>query len=334
VTVTATEPAVESSATPTPEWSPLPVPERLPTEPEVIFVVGVARSGTTMMRNILATSPRVAVARETHFMGHIFNRKGARHFFRQAGDLTNDDAVRKVVDLIYSGEYLRQSRFGNISPFWRWLDDSVPRAEFEKRLLAAERSERGLFTTLLRLYADAEGKPVMGEKTPTHLDYVDELLEWYPDGRIVHVLRDPRAIYVSDRYRREKMPRPPYSWMAKVPGMLPAYLLTLTVVQWSRALRRHDKYSAKYGDRYTLVKFEDSVQDPHGVLPPMFDFLGIQRPEDPTQVNVPAKHGMRDSSEGIDPQAADRWRERINPFAKRFLDLFLGGRMRKYGYTK
>ena len=35
-----------------------------------------------------------------------------------------------------------------------------------------------------------------------------------------------------------------------------------------------------------------------------------------------------------DRNEAERWRERINPFAKRFLDLFLGGRMKKFGYSK
>jgi hypothetical protein len=42
---------------------------------------------------------------------------------------------------------------------------------------------------------------------------------------------------------------------------------------------------------------------------------------------------MRSSDEGIDPTAADRWRERIHPFAKRFLELFLSRSMRRYGYT-
>ncbi len=312
---------------------PFPVAaERLPNEPEAIFVVGVARSGTTMMRNILATSPRVAIARETHYMGRIFNRPGMRDYFRKAGDLADDSAVRRVAEMIYSGDYRRQYRLGNVSPFWPWLSESVPREEFERRMLAADRSERGLFATLLRLYADAEGKPVMGEKTPSHLESVETLLEWFPDARIVHVVRDPRAIYVSDRYRREKMPRPPESWFAKVPGMLPLYLIGLTASQWVRGMNRHAKYTKLYPDRYVMVRFEDVVRDPVGELGPIFDFLGVERPADPTQINVPSKHGMRDSSEGLDPAAADRWRERIHPLPKRMLDLLLGGRMRKLGY--
>lgn len=87
------------------------VPARLATEPEAIFIVGVPRSGTTMMRYVLETSDRVAIARENHFMGHILGRRGARHFFRRAGDLNDDASVRKIVDMIYSGES-RGSRAG------------------------------------------------------------------------------------------------------------------------------------------------------------------------------------------------------------------------------
>jgi hypothetical protein len=147
-------------------------------------------------------------------------------------------------------------------------------------------------------------------------------------------LRDPRAIYVSDEYRRHKHPRKPYVWMMKVPLLLESYLLVLTVVQWRRAIQRHYKLKKRYPDKYRLVRFEDVVKRPTEVVPELFDFLGVQSPADPTAVNVPSRHGMRDTSEGLDPAAADRWNERIHPVAKRFLELFLGGPMRRFGYVR
>ena len=309
-------------------------PERLPTEPEAIFVVGVARSGTTMMRYLLESSDRIAIARENHFMGHVFGRRGARHFFRRAGDLSNDDNVRKVVDMIYSGEYERLAGWRRPSPYWYWLKDEVPRAELEQRLLSAERSERGMFRAFLRVYADANGKPVMGEKTPTHLAFVDTLLEWFPDARVIHMLRDPRAVYVSDRYRRQHRDRWPYTLIRRVPFLLESYLLLLTVVTWPRALRLHRRLAKTYPGRYMMVRFEDVVRTPAETLPPLFEFLGVPMPASiSTDLAVPSQHGMRSSDEGIDPRAADRWRERLKPPARRFLELFLRGPMRRYGYT-
>ncbi|MGI8929533.1 MAG: sulfotransferase family protein [Candidatus Limnocylindrales bacterium] len=309
------------------------VPARLPTEPEAIFIVGVPRSGTTMMRYLLETSDRIAIARENHFMGHILGRRGARHFFRRAGDLRDDASVRKIVDMIYSGEYEKLAGWRRPSPYWFWLKDEVPREEIERRLLAAERTERGLFQAFLRIYADIAGKPVMGEKTPTHLNYVDTLLQWFPDARVIHMLRDPRAVYVSDRYRRQTRDRFPYSLMKRVPLLLESYLLLLYSVSWRRALGKHATLLKRHPGKYMLVRFEDVVKKPDETLPGVFGFLGVEMPASvEADVEVPQKHGMRSSSEGIDPKAADRWRERIKWPARRFLELTLKGPMRRFGY--
>ena len=234
-----TAPTVSVAAT-TPEEMPAAMPQRLPGEPEAIFVVGVPRSGTTMTRALLDTSDRISIARENHYMGHVFGRRGARHFFRKVGeDLNNDDTIRKIVDLIYSGEYEKQAGWRPPSPHWYWLIENVDRADLEKRLLAEERSERGMFRGFISAYAEKHGKPIWGEKTPTHLSFTDELLEWFPDAKVVHMLRDPRAIYVSDLYRRQNRDRWPYTWLDKVPFLLESYLVLLTVVTWRSALRLH-----------------------------------------------------------------------------------------------
>jgi len=308
------------------------VSERKPNDPEAIFVVGVARSGTTMMRALLEASGRVAMAPENHFLGYYFGRRGARHFLRRAGNLADDDAVRRVVDLIYSGAYARHSVFRRPSYYWRWLVQEVPRQELERRLLAAERTERGLFRAFLRLWADVQGKPVMGEKTPTHLGHVDTLLDWFPSARVIHMLRDPRGVYVSDRYRRQVKDRSGYRWLAKVPPALAAWLLIITVFAWPRAVRRHHVLERRHPDHYMLVRFEDLVTRPAETIPRVSRFLGVELPTAPERVNVKAQKGLPRSGEGLDPMAADRWREHIHPLVRRIIELTLRGPMRAYGY--
>jgi hypothetical protein len=306
---------------------------RRPGEPEAIFVVGVARSGTTLMRLLLETSDRIGVARENHYMAHIFGRRGARHYFRRAGDLADDATIRRIVQMLYGGEYQRHSRWRAPSPYWRWLVESVPREEMEKRLLNAERTERGLFGAFLQVYADVKGKAVMGEKTPTHLAYIDTLLEWFPDGRVIHMLRDPRAIYVSDRHRRRSTARRPYTWLMKIPLLLEMYLLMLTIVNWRAAVDRHGQLQRRHAGRYMLVRFEDLVQRPDETVRQVFEFIGVATPPNAaTQVAVRPQHGMR-STEKLDPEAADRWRSRIHPLARHILTFALRARMRRFGYS-
>ncbi len=148
-------------------------------EARAIFVVGVSRSGTTLMRNVLNSHSRVAIAGENHFLGHLLPWEGARHAFRRFGDLDDDATIRRLVEYIYSGAFSRRSRLREPSPFWIWLVRKVPRDELEARLLAGERTERGVFTALLRAFADQRGKAIIGEKTPAHVAWAETLLEWY-----------------------------------------------------------------------------------------------------------------------------------------------------------
>ncbi len=324
---TGTETVVER---PPDEW-PL-VPDGLPGEPEAIFIVGASRSGTTLMRTIVERSPRIAIARENHFVGHLRESEGARFYFRRLGDMHDDAVVRKLVDLIYSGDFQRRSRWREVSPYWRWLTANVLAADVTTRLLATDRTERGIWAAFLRIYADKQGRPIMGEKTPAHLAYVDTLLEWFPDGRVVHMIRDPRGVFVSDLRRRRGKLRKPYSWLAKVPGLLPATIVIQTTWVWRGAARRHPGYEKRHPSRYRLVRFEDVVRTPDETLGGLFAFLGVEAPADPTNVKVMAR-GFKWGEEGLDAGAADRWREQIGGLSNRWLKLFLGGYMKRFGYT-
>jgi hypothetical protein len=122
--------------------------------------------------------------------------------------------------------------------------------------------------------------------------------------------------------------------MDKVPLLLESYLIVLTVVTWRNALRLHSQLKERHPANYRMFRFEDVVTDPDRFLPEVFGFLDVEVPEDAKSVGLAAKHGMRSSDEGIDPKAASRWRDRIHPFAKRFIEVALRSSMRRYGYTE
>jgi hypothetical protein len=302
-------------------------------EPEAIFVVGASRSGTSLMRHLLERSDRIALARENHFLGHLRPAEGARIYFRAAGDLSDDETMRRIVELIYSGEFQRRSRWREISTFWHWLVETVPAHEMTDRLLAAERTERGVMKAFLQAYADRLGRPIIGEKTPAHIRYVDTLLTWFPNGRVIHMLRDPRAVYVSDLRRRRNKLRKPYSWLNRVPGALPFVLLVQTVFVWRDAVRRHRVYVARYPHRYRLVRFEDLVSQPDATLRGVYDFLGVEMPANATQVSV-VSQGFRGGEAGLDAQAATRWRDHINPVALGIINVLLRSELRRFGYHR
>jgi hypothetical protein len=306
--------------------------ERRPGEPEAIFIVGVSRSGTTLTRRILDRHSRIGIATENHYLGHLLAWEGARHYFRRVGDLRDDAAVRRLVDLIYSGELQRRSRLRELSPYWRWLTERVPRTDIETYLLASDRSERGVFEAFLRIYADRRGKAIMGEKTPAHLAYVETLLAWFPAARVVHCMRDPRAIYVSELRRRAEDPASlPYRQLVHVPTLLAAFVLLQVTWAWAMAVHRHRTLSRRYPGRYRLLRFESLVADPEVTLDDLCRFIGVALEPRMLEQRVTSK-GANVGATGFDAGAADRWRSVISGRARRAIERLLGHRLEELGY--
>jgi hypothetical protein len=308
------------------------VPPLAPGEPEAIFVVGVPRSGTTLMRMVLGKHSRIAIADENHFMGHFLPWVDASWDFRRVGDLASDDAIRRLVARIYSDEFQRGTWLRETSQFWRWLVRRVPPDELEGRLLAGERTRRGLFTTLLRTYADRRRRPIFGEKTPAHFRHVETLLDWYPTARVVHMMRDPRAVHLSELKRRTARPESvPYRWLVRAPRLMRAFVLLQVARTWADAVHRHRSLARRHPDRYRMVRFEDLVREPEAEIASLCEFLGVRFERRMLRQKVVSR-GDRLGDSGFDAGAADRWRARIAPRDARWLRWLLGRRIEEMGY--
>jgi hypothetical protein len=303
-------------------------------EPEAIFIVGVPRSGTTLMRRILDKHSRIAIADENHYLGHLLPRQGARHDFRRVGDLRDDDAVRRLAARIYSEEFQRGSRLRENCQFWIWLARRVPREDLERRLLAGERSERGVFTAVLRSYADRRRKVIFGEKTPAHIRWADTLLEWYPTAKVVHMVRDPRAVYRSELKRRNmRAVSVPYRWLIRVPVLMRGFILLEVAWAWADAVGRHRVLARRYPDNYRMVRFEDLVREPKFEIERLCEFLGIT-PEPAIFEQKVVSKGDRLGEAGFDAGAADRWRMSVTAGEARWLGWLLGRRLEEMGYSR
>ena len=174
----------------------------------------------------------------------------------------------------------------------------------------------------------------MGEKTPAHLYYVDELLEWFPDARVIHCMRDPRAIHVSElRRRTEHAVGFPYRQLTAVPALMERFVLLEVVWAWARAVHRHRVLADRYPGRYRLLRFEDLVARPRATLDGLCDFLGVTAEPRMLEQKVTSR-GARVGSAGFDAAAAERWRERIDPGAQAAIERLLGRRLAQRWATR
>lgn len=303
----------------------------LTTIPEAIFIVGVSRSGTSLMRKILNASDQIAISWENHFLGHLIPSEGARYKFRRFGGLSNDGNVHRLVNYIYSDDFRKSSRFRDVSNQWRWIVAKIDKQDFLQRILNSDRSERSLFTIMMRVFADAKGKPIMGEKTPAHVRYVPTLLAWFPGGRVIHMIRDPRGIFVSELRRRRKATTFPYQQLKRFDFLFKLYILLQTTIVWFESVNLYAKYKELYPDNYYSLRFEDLVTDPENHIRRVCDFLGVDFQANMLRQFV-VSDGFQAWQDGFDAHAADRWREHIAPWANRWFVFWFRKHLKQFGY--
>lgn len=298
-----------------------------------IFIIGVSRSGTSLIRRILNSSSQIAICDETHFLGHLLPFEGKRYQFRKFGDLSKDENVRKLIDYIYSDEFAKGTKYKPMNWQWKWIIENEDKENFVQRILSTDRSEQALFAVIMQIFADGRGKSIKGEKTPVHLRYVPTLMNWYPNAKIIHMLRDPRAIFVSDLRRRRDLPiTPPFKQLKQHPFLFKLFIMLQITFVWFESLWRYNRYKKDYPNNYYLLKFEDLILDPKNQIMRLCDFLEVEFQEEMLNQTV-ISHGFCSGQTGFDTKATLRWTEHIDSWINSWFLFWFRKDLKKYGYV-
>jgi hypothetical protein len=298
------------------------------TRPGYIFIVGLPRTGTALIRNILNCSEDVTICKgESHFFGDsrilgIIKKPGMRQRLAKVGDIATDEGAEKVVDFIYT----LQDRF------WGSISKTIDREEFLRLLLASDRSDRSLLE--LAMISCSNGRAFRGEKTPAHIYSVPTLLDWFPTAKIIHTVRDPRAVYISNKKKVEKRKLPLYSSLARRSGVLfELYSSFDVILAWLRVIRLHRDYQQLYPSRYYVSRYEDLIKDPRPHLTNLCDFLGIRFTEAMLQQTViNSSFVPRDQIQGFDTSSLERWRKSLHPLISKWFAFWCGEHLLEFGY--
>jgi hypothetical protein len=270
------------------------------------------------------------IAPESFFLGRPL-RRGVRHKLWRFGNLADDANVRSLVTAMYSRHFPGE--------YWRLLAEGsgcIPQEDMLNRLLASDRSPKAIYSALLH----RPGCQVVGDKSGPHLYHLPRLLEWFPDARIVHTFRDPRAILASrltqDRTVRAAQARGPVRALVHR-CMEPLHTLSTLLyitIYWRRAARLHHRYQVRYPSNYRLSKFEDLVREPEESVRALAGFVGI---EFDAAMLQPVRLGSAfrpDGEAGFDPQALVRWRQYLEPWMEAWLVFWTRPYLELFGYEK
>ena len=205
---------------------------------------------------------------------------------------------------------------------------------YRRRVEAAPPDLAQLLLQLGRLWAEREGKPRWGEKTPVHLDHVEVLGRMFPGATFCVMVRDPSDVSASLVDAPFAASTDPVSF----------------AVSWRRAQERLDALTGGRPHRHLLddgidahvvrVRYEDLVDDPARELQRICDVAGLMW--DPAMLAfheaaagyVPDQSWMSGVHRPVNRSSLQRWRTDLTSPQVRAIEAVCGTLMDELGYER
>ncbi|OBH99579.1 sulfotransferase family protein [Mycobacterium scrofulaceum] len=256
-----------------------------PVAPPIV-VVGMMRSGTTLLQRLLAADPRFVcaygweVVEVAPRLDYRFTGVDPRIAISEAREAKSRELAPELFAIhpMYAREAEEEIVFladaflshvpesGAHLPHYRsWLDtqDFTPAYDHLHRMLQFvqwQKHRRGLHGQHWVL------------KSPAHLGYLDLLRARFPGLHIVHMHRDPRTTIASGASLNATL----HAMHADVVDTHRVGAQWLERMGWTndRAMTTRDGWS-DYEDQVTDIGFDDAVADPIGQVARVYDAVGI-----------------------------------------------------------
>lgn len=263
---------------------------------KVIFIVGNSRSGTTMMLRILNNHSQVYGLNELHFFEQLWSSKDA------------DKHISKEEAIVLAAKLLFVQRDGYIGK----TDATKYRQEAEE-LVAEMKADNYLghevYTFMMFRESKLQNKITPCEKTPQNVFYLKEILELYPNARIINMIRDPRAVLLSQKrkWRRRKMGATFITRREVLRLRINYHPITLSRL-WNAAVRAVNPFLKD--KRLLNVHFEDILDNPVETIQNICQHIELPYEEQMLDIPQASSSNEADSDEkGINKKRAGNWKK-------------------------
>jgi hypothetical protein len=285
--------------------------------PPAPFVVGLTRSGTTLLRMMLDAHRELTIPPETHFVPDLI--KAARE-----GNGTD-------------------SMLAALTENRTWGDFGIDADEMRRRLDTVDAGDgAGAVRAFFNAYAARQGKPRWGDKTPAYMLSVQRIGRTLPESRFIHLIRDGRDVALSQRARALNE-QPPAAEQAER--------------WVKRIRKSREQAQTLKGARYVEARYEDLVRDPEPTLRRVCEFIEIdwdpgvlsyheraaeRLSEMAGELRAEGEHAQQDAGYRIDnhapttkppdPSKLDKWKREMSPSDVAAYDAVAGDLLRELGY--
>jgi sulfotransferase family protein len=265
-----------------------------------LVVLGVSRSGTTLLRVVLDRSPGIAIPDESFFVPLLARRHG--------GTIDADSFLDDV------------ARIPTVRAWDVRVDEVRPRVR-------SGMATGDAIAAIFEAYAERQGKPRWGDKTPMYMRHLSLLERLFPEAQYVHLVRDGRDAALSFL----EMPEGTFTRTWAHPTT-PAQFACL----WRKEVSAARALGGRVGDgRYREVRYEALVSDPESTVSAICSFAGM--PFEPEMLEYVGTVDVSDKPHQLrlrrPPMPGVRsWREDMSPSDVAGFEAVAGDLLEELGY--
>lgn len=209
-----------------------------------LFIVGMPRSGTKLLRGLLSNHPRLRIlAAETDFLPFI------DQWVQRQGSPVTAEAFEQFANAMQGANYFN-FRPAARGPF-SWQDwRAACNGNFDVG---------GLFEGFARYELDAQRGTgtIWADKSPAYIRHIPLLLKHFPAARVLHIVRDVRDHCVSMRN----------AWGKDI---------RRSAWRWGQEVLAAHRQCTNKPERCLEVKFEELLQHPEGQMRRICQFLDLK----------------------------------------------------------
>ncbi len=205
-----------------------------------IFIVGTARSGTTLLQSMLAVHPEILSFPETHFLRGTVPKTPLQRIFK-----------------IYSRKDQR---------FISNKLEKMRKLEYKKRIPVSTPSTlewiRGLLA-ILDLFATDRNMNIWLEKTPMHLYFIPLIEKIDPETKFIHMIRQGENVVASLHEASQKHPK----YFDGIKSV------NQCIRRWRKDIRISKNYIGK--DNHHFVFYKQLINHPEETLKKTVSFINV-----------------------------------------------------------
>lgn len=283
-------------------------PDNLKCTP--FFIVSTGRSGSTLLRTLILQNKSVSIPPESHMLGKVVDKYNG--------------GIRKL-----PWEYvvrLVAAEFQSTHGFELW---EMPLNKFYKsatKLPSEQRTLANLIEHFYLHYAKLHNPSATrwGDKSMYNIRYLPQLLQLFPQGNFIHIVRDGRDVAAS----------------------LLAHEATATIRQaatyWQEQVQKAVEFGNRMGsDQYLEIRYEDLVAAPEATMRQVYDFIDLPFSaemfnfwENVTEIAGTNRELHKNLRRPINTNAIGKWHTQLTTQQKEIANRLMKPTLEQLGYER